>query len=250
MKRLLLAVLFCAGLVALVAGCVAVPSEQSACCMGATEGIGSIRASGPFTGTTGTFTSTLAVTGRVTAGGLTASDTITGTSGVFTDTLAVTGRTTTGGLTSSGTITGTNAVLTGTLGVTGRTTTGGLTSSATITGTAAVFTDTLAVSGNTTLSALLLPSSTTITATEGLTLTAAYTSYMLDSAGAVTITLNACTTAGQPLLLYGKDANTITIADSDTLTSDGAAATVGQYDLIMWLCDGADWIQVAKSANQ
>lgn len=213
--KVLLALMLALALTSLLVGCVALtsPTGQGP----VQQALGSITAQGPITGTTASLT------GRVTAAGLTSSAVITGTSAVLTDTLSVTGRTTTGGLTSS----------------------------ATITGTSAVFTDTLDVQSTLSVQRRMIAAQTTITATEGMTITPEYNTYKLNSAAPVTITLNACTGLGGMLLnLYGLDANTITVADSNIRTTDGNAATLGQYDVIQWLCTGADWAHVAKSANQ
>lgn len=105
------------------------------------------------------------------------------------------------------------------------------------------------VTGNQTLSALNIGSSTTVTVTDGLTITPTTSIQIWDAAGAVTVTLAACSNSGQALSTYGNDAQTITIADTNILTTDGNAATLGQYDIIDWVCIGTKWVHIAKSAN-
>jgi len=108
---------------------------------------------------------------------------------------------------------------------------------------------TLGVGGTTTLSGLLIASSTEVTVTDGITVTPTTTLYILDAAGAVTITLAACTTDGTPLLTYGRDAVTITINDSNVRTNDGGVQALGQYDLISWICVDTEWVEISDSAN-
>jgi len=107
----------------------------------------------------------------------------------------------------------------------------------------------LAPNGNVTYSALTIFSSTTITVTDAQTITPTVTIYNLDSAGAVTITLAACTTDGQPLILVGDDANNITINDTNVRTNDGSVQVIGQYDIITWVCIDTEWIEISDVAN-
>lgn len=110
-------------------------------------------------------------------------------------------------------------------------------------------TDDVAIGGDLTLSGLLYPSYTNITVTNGLLITPTYTIYTLDSAAAVTITLQATGTEHQLLLLCGDDANTITINDTNTRSNDGAAQTIGEYDCILWLYFDAEWVEISESNN-
>lgn len=105
------------------------------------------------------------------------------------------------------------------------------------------------VTGNQTLSALAIHSSTTVTVTDGLTITPTTSLQIWDAGGAVTVTLAACSNTGQVLYTYGNDAQTITVADTNILTTDGNAVTLGQYDIIEWLCVSTKWVHIAKSAN-
>jgi hypothetical protein len=96
----------------------------------------------------------------------------------------------------------------------------------------------------------LIYSTADLTATDGLTITPSiYTVYNLDSSGAVTVTLAACSGDGTPLVLVGDDANTITVDDVNIRTTDGNAVTIGQYDVVEWLCVDTEWLHIAKSAN-
>lgn len=97
---------------------------------------------------------------------------------------------------------------------------------------------------------VLLPSFNNITITNGYTLTPTSNVYALDSAGAVTMTLAASATEGQSLTLIGDDANTITIADTNIRTTTGAALTLGQYDVIVFVYQDSEWLEVSLSANQ
>lgn len=91
---------------------------------------------------------------------------------------------------------------------------------------------------------LTLPSFADLTVTDGYTLTAAYTTYALDSAGAVTITLAATGTEGQYLTLIGDDANDIIIADTNIRTSTGNALTINQYDVVMFVFQDSEWLEL------
>ena len=86
--------------------------------------------------------------------------------------------------------------------------------------------------------------------TAGQSLTPEYTVYALDSSGAISMTLTACSNDGQPLVLIGDDANTVTVNDSNIRTSDGNALTVGQYDIIVMMCQDTEWLEWLKIANQ
>jgi len=107
----------------------------------------------------------------------------------------------------------------------------------------------LTTSGALTVGGLTYPSFTNYTITDGSTLTPTATVYALDSAAAVTVTLAAAGTEGQMLVLIGDDANNITIADTNVRTNDGAAQVIGQYDVIMWVYQDSEWVEVSESNN-
>lgn len=77
----------------------------------------------------------------------------------------------------------------------------------------------------------------------------ASTVYVINSTGAATITMTACSETGQVVYLYGADDNTITIPDSNVRTDDGGAETFGQYDIRGWMCVGAEWILTIVADN-
>lgn len=108
---------------------------------------------------------------------------------------------------------------------------------------------TLNVDGALTLVALLYPSFADETITDGETLTPTKTIYALDSAGAVTMTLAASGTEGQLLILIGDDANDITINDTNVRTNDGGVQVIGQYDVITWVYQDSEWVEISESNN-
>jgi hypothetical protein len=108
--------------------------------------------------------------------------------------------------------------------------------------------DDAAVTGDTTLSGLSIFDATDLTVAN-TTLTPAASAYHLDSAGATTLTLTACANNGQLLILFGDDANTITLADSNIRTTDGNALSIGQYDLCLLVCYDTEWIELALAAD-
>lgn len=92
--------------------------------------------------------------------------------------------------------------------------------------------------------------STTITVTDAQTLTpTVYNGYRLNAAGEVTITLAVCSQDFQLLVLYGEDSQTININDTNVRTNDGAAQTLGQFDVITWMCINAEWVELSESNN-
>lgn len=105
-------------------------------------------------------------------------------------------------------------------------------------------------SGSTQLGPLTYFGFADLTVTDGTTPTISSMVYALDSASAVTITLAACANDGQPLILIGDDANTITINDSNIRSHDGAALTLGQYDVIFMICQDTEWLQVVELASE
>lgn len=73
--------------------------------------------------------------------------------------------------------------------------------------------------------------------------------YVINSSGAVSMTLGACATNGQILFTFGDDANNVTINDTNVRTNDGSTQVMGQYDLITWMCIGTEWVEVSESNN-
>jgi hypothetical protein len=103
--------------------------------------------------------------------------------------------------------------------------------------------------GGTLSGGALIQGARAITLTAGLQVTPDRGVYVLSSSAAVSMTLTAPTSPGQLLLLYGDDANTITVNDSNIYTTDGNAVTIGQYDLVGFLSVGSKWVHLFKSAN-
>ncbi len=119
---------------------------------------------------------------------------------------------------------------------------------ATITGDAAVG-GALAVTGATTTNTYLVlaPQATyTVTANGAITPTGSY--QPLTSAGNVGTSSIAAGTAGTVLRLVNVGSNTITISDTGTLKLSGDIA-LGQYDSLLLLGDGTNWIQMGTSNN-
>lgn len=104
---------------------------------------------------------------------------------------------------------------------------------------------------NLVLSGALTVGRSDITPTAGETITPQgnYSMYTINASGAVSVTLAAPTVAGQVLLLYGDDNQTITINDTNVRTSTGNAVTLGQYDVSLWISTATEWIEVALLAD-
>lgn len=108
---------------------------------------------------------------------------------------------------------------------------------------------TLNVAGAVTFQGAFYSSFADLTVSDGDTVTPTYTTYALDSAGNVTITLAATGTEGQLLILIGDDANDITINDTNVRTNNGAAQVLNAYDVIMWVYQDSEWIEISESNN-
>ena len=72
----------------------------------------------------------------------------------------------------------------------------------------------------------------------------------LDSGGAVTITLAACTTEGEVIILIGDDTGPVVINDTNLRSHDGAALSLGAYDVALLVCQDAEWIALLELATQ
>ena len=108
----------------------------------------------------------------------------------------------------------------------------------------------IALTGGLDLSGLLQTSFDNLTVTNGYILTPTLTTYALDTAGAVTITLGTTADEGQLLILINDDANATIIADTNVRTSTGGAITLaGAYDIIVFIFQDAEWIQLLTLAN-
>ncbi|RPI64649.1 MAG: hypothetical protein EHM48_00415 [Planctomycetaceae bacterium] len=112
------------------------------------------------------------------------------------------------------------------------------------------FNDSATVTGDLTVNGEGIYASTAITPSNLSTVTPAVSFYTINSSTNVTITLGTSgATVGQMLILYGDDANTVTIADTNIRTSSGAALTLGQYDVVIFIYAGGAWIEISISAN-
>lgn len=70
------------------------------------------------------------------------------------------------------------------------------------------------------------------------------------ASGTGTSTIAGCAsgTAGERVTFVNTSANTITFTDTGTLKLSGNAA-LGQYDDLILICDGTNWIQTGKTDN-
>ena len=93
------------------------------------------------------------------------------------------------------------------------------------------------------------PAFSIITTTTGLTLDNTYFSgnkiLSVNSASAVSITLNTGLTGVEPLLIDQKGAGQVTIAGTATLESRSGLKTAGQYAVITIIPKGADLYRIA-----
>ena len=108
---------------------------------------------------------------------------------------------------------------------------------------------TVNVAGAVTLQGAFYSSFTDLAVSDGDTVTPTFTTYALDSSGNVTITLAATGAEGQLLVLIGDDANDITINDTNVRTNDGGVQVINQYDIIMWVYQDAEWVEISESSN-
>lgn len=70
----------------------------------------------------------------------------------------------------------------------------------------------------------------------------------LTSAGAVTATMSSGCTTGRKVHLVNSVNQTITISETATAAIAGNYA-MGQYDSLTMLCDGTEWVELARSNN-
>lgn len=103
--------------------------------------------------------------------------------------------------------------------------------------------------GNITLADyLVIEPQTAISVTNAGVITPTGSYQPLESAGPVTATLAACSTAGRVYWFINTVNQTITISDTgNTVMSNNAA--LGQYDALTMLCDGTRLIQVAPESD-
>ena len=118
----------------------------------------------------------------------------------------------------------------------------------TVTGALAV--NTLSVTTDATIADdLVISPQTTLTVTQDATITptGSYMAIQNQSGTAATSSI-AAGTAGQLLYLTNVSANSITISDTGTLKLSGNIA-IGQYDSLVLVSDGTNWIEVSTSDN-
>lgn len=95
---------------------------------------------------------------------------------------------------------------------------------------------------------LLTTPATVITATNGFTLTATGTYQPLAAAGAVGFSAITAAPAGTWLFLTNTSNQTITITDTSTTMLSGNAA-LAQYDTILLVSDGTNWLQAVPEGD-
>jgi hypothetical protein len=89
---------------------------------------------------------------------------------------------------------------------------------------------------------------TSITMTQGGTLTPTGTYQPLTAAGAIGFGSIVAGTAGDMLVLTNESANNIVISDTGTVMLN-TDRTLGQYDTIMLLSDGTNWLELSFNDN-
>ncbi len=89
---------------------------------------------------------------------------------------------------------------------------------------------------------------TSITVTNGAAFTPTATYQPLVAAAEVTPTITAGATAGRLVALTNTGTDVINLADSGTLKLSAAAA-LGQYDVLVLVSDGTNWIEISRSDN-
>jgi len=108
----------------------------------------------------------------------------------------------------------------------------------------------IALTGGLDLSGLLQTSFADLTVTNGYVITPTVTTYALDTAGAVTITLAASADEGQLLILINDDANAVIIADTNLRSSNGAAITLtAANDIAVFIYQDAEWNELLLITN-
>ncbi len=108
--------------------------------------------------------------------------------------------------------------------------------------------DSMALTGVGALETLRMTPSTAIMVTQGITITPAGSFQPLAAEGNVSTGAIAAGTAGDVLALTNDTNTTITISDTGTLKLSGNIA-LGQYDTLLLVSDGTNWVQVATTNN-
>lgn len=97
-------------------------------------------------------------------------------------------------------------------------------------------------------SVLRLVAATSITVTQGATLSPTGSYQPITAAGNLSFGAITAGTAGDVLTVINASNTTITITDTSTLKLSGNLA-LGQYDSVMLLSDGTNWVQLATTNN-
>ena len=143
-----------------------------------------------------------------------------------------------------------NTVIAGTLAANGGITVD--TSNFTVNGTtgALLTASTFSAGDKSTFNGEVVYATSEITPASGSSLTVGYTAYLINTSGNITMTLATTgATAGQIVIIYGLDANNITINDTNLKSSDGNTIVLGQYDICIFFFDGTSWVELSKTAN-
>lgn len=107
----------------------------------------------------------------------------------------------------------------------------------------------LTVSDDATVADLYVAQQTAQTIIDGGTITPTGTYHQITAAAARgTSSVAGVSTAGRVVTLVNVGSNTITLTDTGTLKLSGNAA-LGQYDSLVLLSDGTNWIQLSKTDN-
>jgi len=93
-----------------------------------------------------------------------------------------------------------------------------------------------------------LVSQTSITVTNSAAFTPTGTHQGITAAGEVTPTITAGVTAGNLLILVNSSAQTVNLVDTGT-TKLSAAWAGGQYDTLLLMSDGTNWIEISRTNN-
>lgn len=108
--------------------------------------------------------------------------------------------------------------------------------------------DDLTVGDNLYVADLIASTYTTVTVTDGSTITPTGMYQRISSAANTGTSAIANPTAGRLLILVNVANTTITLTDTGTLKLSGNAA-LAQYDAIQLLGDGTNWIQIAPEGD-
>lgn len=84
-----------------------------------------------------------------------------------------------------------------------------------------------------------------ITSTRTITPTSTFYQIDPDPSGDIEIALAACSTEGQPLIVYNALTRTVTISSTNVLPSDTVA--LSQYEIFRGLCNGTGWLRFPLS---